>query len=156
MTAPLINPYTFPYRRKWSKSQVQELIERSERLKDLMTDAVGPSGQPMWIPPDLVALMSVHLALAGADTHDDERQFIVWRLAELREDEVQFEDQREWLLREDYTDEMAEQDQAEAERMRQARADLAARKLTPQMRKQLAAELIGGMQLEDEARKDDR
>ena len=110
----------------------------------------------MWIPPDLVALMSVHLALAGADTHDDERQFIVWRLAELREDEVQFEDQREWLLREDYTDEMAEQDQAEAERMRQARADLAARKLTPQMRKQLAAELIGGMQLEDEARKDDR
>lgn len=153
---PAVNPYTFPYKRKWSQGQIAELINRSDRLRDLLTDAVGPAGQSMFLPPDLVALISVHLALAGTDTHCDERQYIVAQVGELAPDQVQFENPIKWVLREDYDDaELAESNAAARAHAAKLREQWRT-KLTPELRRELAAELFEGLETEAEARKDDR
>lgn len=77
-TAPAINPNTFPYRRKWTQAEIDELTARIEKLREAMVDMVGPSGVLMWIDAGTIAHIATHLALAGADLHplDDDRTYI--------------------------------------------------------------------------------
>ena len=70
--APPINVATFPYRRKWTKTELDGVYARFEKIRDALTDAVGPTGQVVFIDPAVVAILALHAALAGADVHDDQ------------------------------------------------------------------------------------
>lgn len=101
-TAPTINPNTFPYRRKWTRDETDELIVRIEKLREAMVDMVGPSGAVMYIDAGTIAHIAVHLALAGADLYplDDDRVYI-W--PEKREDASGiFDSMVEWRVKKDH------------------------------------------------------
>lgn len=101
-TAPPINPHTFPYHRKWTKDETDELIDRINKLRAAMTDMVGPSGVSMFIDPGVIAHIATHLALAGGDLHplEDPRTFI-W--PEVQEDQQGiFEAFIRWRVKKDH------------------------------------------------------
>src|SRR5688572_2972244 len=100
MTTPSITPQTFPYRRKWTKVELDEILDRKDRLVEAMTDAVGPSGQALYLPPDLVHIMALHVALAGGEVREE----LAYIVAHVRPDESgMFQGAREWLLKKEYT-----------------------------------------------------
>jgi hypothetical protein len=68
---PKINVQTFPYRRRWTQAELDEVYERFEKIRTVLTDVVGPSGQVMYIDPGTVAILALHAALAGCDVDDD-------------------------------------------------------------------------------------
>lgn len=102
-TAPTINPNTFPYRRKWTREETDELTERIEKLREAMVDMVGPSGAVMYIDAGTIAHIACHLALAGADLYpvDDPRTYI-W--PDRKEDASGiFDSMIEWRVKKDHT-----------------------------------------------------
>ena len=138
-TAPTINPNTFPYHRKWTTAETDELIERIDRLREVMVDMVGPSGVQMWLDPGSVANIAAHLALAGADVNDE--QAYIW--AERQADDVSMmQDTYVWHVKSDVeppepepVDPELVQRQAEA-----ARAQIR-KQLPPEVQKLLIANL---------------
>lgn len=72
LSAPAINVATFPYRRKWTKTELDGVYARFEKIRDVLTDVVGPTGQTVFIDPGVVAILALHAALAGTDVHDDQ------------------------------------------------------------------------------------
>lgn len=119
----------FPYDRRFNKHEIAEITERSERLADHMRDPMAPTGMPMGIPEDYLRLLSVHCALAGLDTHTDERQYIVAK--KLPDETGRYADSVEWVLKTDATPEV-EQSLIEAEA--QKYADAMETQLTPEVR----------------------
>lgn len=101
-TAPGINPNTFPYRRKWTQPEIDELIARIEKLRAAMVDMVGPSGVVMYIDAGTIAHIATHLALAGADLYpaDDDRVYI-WP-DRLPDESGIFEALVEWKVKKDH------------------------------------------------------
>lgn len=98
MTAPAINVHTFPYQRKWTKAELDDVYTRFDKLRQALTDAVGPSGQRLYTPPDMIAIQALHLALAGGDVSDDKA--FIW--ARERDDEgAMFQGELEWLVKKD-------------------------------------------------------
>lgn len=101
-SAPTINPNTFPYRRKWTQAEVDELTGRIEKLREAMTDMVGPSGVVMYIDAGSIAHIATHLALAGADLYpiDDDRVYI-W--PDVKKDNSGiFDSMIEWRVKKDH------------------------------------------------------
>lgn len=142
-SAPTINPNTFPYRKKWTKAETDELEARITKLRDAMVDMVGPSGVLMYIDAGSIANIASHLALAGADLHDDERQYI-WRDAS--PDELDIFEQVKWHIRQDFerpepAPEPDGEDETVAEHARLAREQID-KQLPGPVRKQLIANLI--------------
>ena len=68
---PPINAQNFPYRRKWTKAQVDEILARKDRIADALTDAVGPVGQVMYVDAAHIHMLALHGALAGLDANPD-------------------------------------------------------------------------------------
>lgn len=139
MTAPPISPKTFPYRRKWTKEQLDEILDRKDRLVEAMTDAVGPTGQMLYLPPDMVHIMALHIALAGGEVRE-ELAYIVSRLRPAGE--VMFADTREWLLKQEYKPGPAPADETAAKA--KAAADQIRRQLTPEVTAALTQILADG------------
>lgn len=135
MTAPEINVHTFPYRLKWTKEMVDEVLGRFERIKDTMTDVVGPSGQRMYIDPSIVAILALHQALAGARIDDD----VALIESRLRADRYNmFEHVREWRVKGDFDDDDEPEDQAEI----QARAQ----RLRKEMRENVDPDVLEALE----------
>jgi len=140
-TAPAINPNTFPYRRKWTKAETDELEARITKLRDAMVDMIGPSGVLLYIDAGSIANIATHLALAGADLHDDERQYI-WRDAS--PDELNIFEVVKWHIKQDVPIPPERPATAEQEQVRrqaeQAQRDIY-EQLDPQVRKLLIQNL---------------
>lgn len=96
---PKISPANFPYRRKWTTEELDDVYARYEKLSKAMRDPVGISGQALFIPPEQVAILALHLSLAGGDMHDDDRQFI-WPY-ELPDEAGMWEGRVEWKVKKD-------------------------------------------------------
>ncbi len=140
-SAPVLNPNTFPYRRKWTKAETDELEQRITKLRDAMVDMVGMSGVLMHIDAGSIANIATHLALAGADVHDDERQYI-WRDAS--PDELNIFEQVKWHIKQDVPIPPERPTLAEQDRVRlqaeQAQRDIY-EQLDPEVRKLLIRNL---------------
>lgn len=78
-----------PYKGKFSTQQVQEALDRKDRLVALLMDPVGPDGTLINMPVDMLHILAFHLAYAGADTHTDSRRLIESRLR--RDPDAMFE-----------------------------------------------------------------
>lgn len=86
----------FPYDKRFTREEIEEITTRSERIAEAMRDGVAPNGYILNVPEDMLKLWSVHNALAGMDVHDD-LAYIVSRPAK----DGPFTDSMEWVLRED-------------------------------------------------------
>jgi hypothetical protein len=95
MSAPAINPNTFPYLKRFSKREIEELLARIDRLRFILTDPVGPSGVTTYLDDGTIANIAFHAALAGCDTHDDERR-LIW--ADVSDDESKMFKVFNWKL----------------------------------------------------------
>lgn len=134
MTAPAITPQNFPYHRKWTKAQLDEILARKDGIAAAMMDAVGPTGQIVYIPDDLRHILALHLALAGAEVRDD----LAYITAKIRPDEPgMFADTREWLLKSEYKPGPPPADETTAKA--KAAADQIRRQLTPEVRAAVVA-----------------
>jgi len=133
---------SFPYTRDWTQAEFDEILDRKDTLVEALTDALGPAGQMLWLPAELIHILAFHLALAGALV-DDQLAWIVSKPYappppqegdENREDgtyRVTFEGLRHWVLKEDYTPPAP--DPVETNALAQAAADKIRRQLSPQM-----------------------
>jgi hypothetical protein len=133
MTAPAINARTFPYRRKWTQQQIDEILERKDRLAEAMTDAVGPAGQQMYVDLSSIHMLALHAALAGADVHDE----LAYIRAEVINSPGAPENFHHWRLRSEY--EPAPPDPDETRRKAAAAAEQIRRQLSPEVRREVAA-----------------
>jgi hypothetical protein len=134
MSMPAITPQTFPYHRKWTKAQIDEILARKDELAAAMMDAVGPVGQIVYIPDDLRHILALHLSLAGAQVRDD----LAYIVAKIRPNEPgMFADTREWLLKSEYQAGPPAPDDTAAKA--KAAADQIRRQLTPEVRAALVA-----------------
>lgn len=146
MTAPRITPETFPYRRKWTQEQLDEIFSRHVRLVEAMTDAVGPTGQVIYVPPDMLNILALHLALAGGEVQDRLAYIVGKPYVRPAEDDspnrensnqrVYFDDVREWVLRSEY--EPGPPDPDETAAVAKAAAEKIRRQLPPEVMAQLA------------------
>lgn len=141
-TAPGINPNTFPYRRKWTQDEIDELTARIEKLREAMVDMVGPSGVLMWIDAGTIAHIATHLALAGADLYpiEDDRVYI-WPDVQKDTSGI-FDSMIEWRVKKDHTP--PEPEPVDPEKVRlaaeAARAEIMS-KLSPDVRAVLIPQL---------------
>lgn len=133
MTTPTITAKTFPYRRKWTQEQIDEILARQARLTEAMTDAVGPVGQVLAIDAAIIQIMALHMALAGADVHD-ELAYITPVIVNSPQAPADF---HQWVLKSEYTP--APPDPDEIKRKAQAAAEQIKRQLSPEVRAEVAA-----------------
>lgn len=61
----------YPYRGRFTKEQIEAALDRKDRLVEAMTDAIGPDGTWINIPPDMLHILGFHVAFAGGDVFDD-------------------------------------------------------------------------------------
>lgn len=131
---PKISVQNFPYRRRWTQAELDEVYARFEKIRTVLTDVVGPSGQVMFIDPGTVAIIALHASLAGADI-DDDLAFIEHRV---REDEYGvFQGVHEWRVK----GEFAPDDLPEDPKVAQARAAELRAKLREEVDPSILAEL---------------
>ena len=133
MTAPAITSRTFPYRRKWTQKQIDEILARKDKLAEAMTDAVGPVGQQMYVDASAVHMLALHLALAGGDVRDE----LAYIVAEVINSPGAPADFHHWRLRSEY--EPAPPDPDETKRKAAAAAEQIRRQLSPEVRREVAA-----------------
>ncbi|SCX06024.1 hypothetical protein [Mycolicibacterium fluoranthenivorans] len=77
-SADLINPNTFPYVNAIPKMDLPEFLERVDRLRDAMTDPVGPSGVAMMIDEGSIANLAFHLAMCGHGDEPPAEKAYIW------------------------------------------------------------------------------
>lgn len=123
--------YSFPYRAKWSTTQVQALEGRINRIRAALTDPVGLSGHQMYIDDGSIANIACHLALAGCDV-DESVALIEYRLRP--DDDVMIRDAREWRPKGEFGNEPPPPPLEEVERQ--------AAELREQMKKQIPPEVL--------------
>lgn len=90
----------FPYDRKFTKAELDEIFARQDRLCEGFRDAVGPNGWGLGLPEDHLQLLMFHGALVGADV-DDEKAFI--RARRLPDETGRLVDAVEWVVKKDDT-----------------------------------------------------
>lgn len=76
MSAPAINPNTFPYLKKFTPEEREDLFERIDDIRFALRDLVGPSGVLVYIDDGTIANIAFHLAMAGGRVIDDEKAYI--------------------------------------------------------------------------------
>lgn len=92
----------FPYDRKFTRDQIQEIITRAGVIGDAMRDGVGPNGATLFIPGDIFEMWMIHAALAGV-TVDEKLAHI--RPRKLPDANGRFADAVEWVLKKEDSDE---------------------------------------------------
>lgn len=131
---PKISVQKFPYRRRWTQAELDGVYERFEKIRTVLTDVVGPSGQVLYIDPGTVAILALHAALAGCDV-DDEQAFIEVRI---RDDEYGvFQGVHEWRVKGEFAPDDVPEDPALA----RARAAELRTKLREEVDPRILAEL---------------
>jgi hypothetical protein len=133
MTAPAITVKTFPYRRKWTQAQVDEISARKDRLAGAMTDAVGPAGQQLYVDAAHIHILALHLALAGGEVRDE----LAYITAEIINSPGAPASFHHWHLKSEYTP--APPDPDETKRKAAAAAEQIRRQLSPEVRREVAA-----------------
>ena len=136
MSSPPITPKTFPYRRKWTKVETDEITARYMKIADAMTDAVGPAGQVMYVDPSSLHNLAFHLALAGCQVVE-ELAYIVPVLIHSDGAPVDFHD---WKLKSEY--QPAPPNPDEVKRKAEAAAETIKRQLPPDVRAELIRTFI--------------
>lgn len=101
----------FPYEKKFSRAEIEELLARAKMVGNAMRDGVAPSGHTLFIPGDMFEMWMIHAALAGVTVDES--------LAHIRSKPAKdspFEDAVEWVLkREDTPEALAEETEAAAD-----------------------------------------
>lgn len=148
MSATEITLESFPYRRDWQQEEFDEILARKDLLVEAMTDALGPTGQMLWLPADIIHILAFHLAFAGG-TVEDRLAWIVSKPYEPpppSEDDdkqvdgtgrIHFEGLRHWVLKENYQPGPPDPDETTA--MATAAAEKIRRQLTPAVTEALTA-----------------
>ncbi|ORA62216.1 hypothetical protein [Mycobacteroides franklinii] len=90
----------FPYDRKFTKTELDEIFARQDRLCEAFRDAVGPNGWGLGMPEDHLQLLMFHGALAGADV-DEDNAFI--RPRRLPDESGRLVDAVEWVVKKEDT-----------------------------------------------------
>lgn len=123
---PKINVKQFPYQRKWTQAELDDVYARFEKLRTVLTDVVTPQGAPMYLDPGIVAILALHASLAGGDV-DTDQAFIEYRI---RNDEYGlFDGVHEWRVKGDFDpsdkpEDPIRADQKAAELREQLRTDV--------------------------------
>lgn len=133
MPTPPISARTFPYRRKWTQAQVDEILARKDKLAAAMTDAVGPVGQQLYIDASHIHILALHLALAGGEVREE----LAYITAEVINSTGAPADFHHWHLKSEY--QPAPPDPDETKRKAAAAADQIRRQLSPEVRREVAA-----------------
>jgi hypothetical protein len=150
MTTPAITAKTFPYRRKWTQEQVDEIIARQARLTEAMTDAVGPVGQVLGIDAAIIQIMALHMALAGCEVRE-ELAYIVPVIINQPGAPADF---HQWVLKSEYKP--APPDPDEIKRKAQAAAEQIKRQLSPAVRAEVAAMMREEYERVEKTNQDDK
>jgi hypothetical protein len=101
MTAPTINPNTFPYLKKFTPEEREDLLERIERLRHDLTDMVGPSGVVMYLDAGTIANIAFHLAMVGYGDEPPEAKAYIWADEQPDQDGI-FEGFIDWKLKKEH------------------------------------------------------
>lgn len=122
----------FPYEKKFTREQIADVLAVQAQILEASRDALTTKGAIMGIDEASLQMLALHQALAGVRVVPDEALIV----ARLRPSEhAGFMDAREWLPKQDYTEQMERDDS-------QAQADaLAARideEVDPEVAKLLA------------------
>lgn len=83
----------YPYAKAFTRAQIDDALDRKDKIVELLMDPVGPDGTIINLPVDMLHILAFHLAYAGADTHTDHRQLIESRTTR---DESQMFEMCEW------------------------------------------------------------
>jgi hypothetical protein len=131
----------YPYLNKFSKEQVSAALDRKDRLAEAMTDAIGPDGTWINIPPDMLQILAFHLAYAGGEVFDD----LALIESRVRENEANdngygllWEGLREWRPKGEFEDDADKPSDADARNEAQQMAAQLRRQLNPGVRSALA------------------
>jgi hypothetical protein len=110
----------FPYSDlRLTDEQKQVLLERIEKNRDLLTDALGLSGHLMMLDDASVANIAAHYALAGVGYLGEEHSFI-WGKRAAPDDTGMWRVEVEWLVKREHPEEPQEEtDEAEAAKLRE-------------------------------------
>jgi hypothetical protein len=104
----------FPYDRKFTRAELDEITDEARKLADAMRDGQAPNGATLWIDESMLQLWCVHGVLAGVRVHPDLAYIVAIKQPDQH---AVFEDSVQWVLREDAPEIDPEQDEAEAERI---------------------------------------
>lgn len=131
----------YPYKGKFSPEQVEAALARKDRLVEAMTDAVGPDGTWINIPPDMLHILGFHVAFAGGDVFDDlaliESREVV-NPGNDNEHGLLWEGLREWRPKGDFHDDPDKPVDADAQLEAQQMAAQLRRQYGPDVRAALA------------------
>lgn len=92
----------FPYNRKFSHAEIEDILQRAERLGAAMRDGMAPSGAVLYIPGDMFEMWMIHAALAGCDV-DENKAYI--RARRLPDQTGRLSGAVEWVVKKDDTPE---------------------------------------------------
>lgn len=95
----------FPYDRKFTRAEIDEILERSKRVGRAMRYGQGPNGAILALPPDIFELWMIHAALAGVDVNE-EQAYIRPRISP----DAIVGDSVEWVLKKEDTPQARELD----------------------------------------------
>lgn len=131
----------YPYLNKFTPEQVEAAMERKDRLVEAMTDAIGPDGQWITIPADMLHILGFHMAFAGCDQFDD-IALIESRLHENTANNNEFgllwEGVREWRPKGEFKEDPDKPADADTQLEAQHMAAQLRRQSTPELRAALA------------------
>jgi len=111
---------SFPYSDlRLTDEQKQILLERIQKNRELLTDAIGLSGHLMLLDDASVANIAAHYALAGVGYLGEEHSFI-WGKRAAPDDTGMWRVEVTWLVKRDHPEEPQEStDEAEAAKLRE-------------------------------------
>jgi hypothetical protein len=140
--------YTFPYRAKWSKTQIQALEGRINRIRSALTDPVGLSGHQMYLDDGSIANIACHLALAGCDV-DDGVALIEYRLRP--DEDVMVRDAREWRPKGEFGDEPPPPSLDEVESQAAQWREQMKKNIPPEVLEQVRRDLVREFKAQEDA-----
>ena len=77
-SAPPINANTFPYLKKLTRAELEDLFPRIDRLRRDLTDPVGPAGVVMYVDAGTIANLAFHLAMCGHGDEPPDDKALIW------------------------------------------------------------------------------
>lgn len=136
----------FPYDRKFTRAELDEIADEAMKLADAMRDGQAPNGATLWIDEAMLQLWCVHGVLAGVRVHPD----LAYIVAVQQPDRHgQFEGSVEWVLRDDAP---AEDEQQKADQEAERIAAALTQRLPDDVRRALAQKMTDAF---NEANKED-
>lgn len=131
----------YPYLNKFTPEQVRAALDRKDRLVEAMTDAIGPDGTWINIPPDMLHILGFHMAFAGCDQFDDLALIesrVVENAANDNEYGLLWEGLRQWKPKGEFKDDPDKPSDADTQMEAQQMAALLRKQSSPELRAALA------------------